>query len=178
MQDFSLHIASKDSVDTQSLFTMINKVYRNAEDDIWQKNHERISIDRLTEIIEKEELLLAKKGKNIAGCIHLEPVNNGLYKFKMLAANPIFKGMGVGSALVKFAEKTAVERDALKMQLELLVPTEFSHPDKVFLHNWYSRIGYKEISEHSVDYCHEGISKFLKTPCKAVVYQKPLVLLK
>ena len=178
MQDFSLHIASKDSVDVQSLCVMINKVYRKAEDDIWQKNHERISIDRLTEIIEKEELLLAKNNKAIAGCIHLEPVNTDLYKFKMLAANPQFKGMGVGSVLVKFAEKTAIERGALKMQLELLVPTEFNHPEKVFLHNWYSRIGYREISEHSVDYCHEGISKFLKTPCKAVVYQKPLVLLK
>ena len=155
---------------------MINKVYRKAEDEIWHKNHERISIERLTEIIEKEELLIAKNDKTLVGCIHLEPVSNSLHKFKMLAANPQFKGMGVGSKLIKFAEKTAIERGASKMQLELLIPTEFIHQDKVFLHNWYSRIGYKEISEHSVDYCHEGISKFLKTPCKAVVYQKPLVL--
>lgn len=175
MCNISLKIASFNDIDITVLVNMINAVYRNAEDEIWQKEHLRISAERLTEITEKQELLIALIGNEIAGCIHLEPVNDLLYKFKMLAANPKYKGIGVGSKLVKFAEETALKNGANTMQLELLVPTNFVHPDKVFLHNWYSKIGYVKQSVHSVDYCHDGISQFLKTPCNAIVYQKPLI---
>jgi len=61
------------------------------------------------------------------------------------------------------------------MHLELLVPTEFIHPDKVFLHNWYSRIGYQKIAEHDVDFVHAGLSKLLKTGCVAKVYEKVII---
>ena len=94
----------------------------------------------------------------------------------MLVANPIYKGKGVGSVLVSFAEQIASNHNATIMQLELLVPTEFEHPDKVFLHDWYSRIGYKKIAEHDVDYVHAGLSKLLKTGCVAKIYQKKLTL--
>lgn len=176
MADVQLKIASKNDIDTAALVNMINAVYRKAEDDIWQKEHQRVSHERLTEIIEKQELLIAIIDNDIAGCIHIEPVNVTLYKFKMLTANPKHKGIGIGSRLVKFAEETALKMGAETMQLELLVPTQFTHKDKVFLHNWYTKIGYVKKSTHSVDYCHDGISQFLKTPCKAIVYQKPLIL--
>ncbi|MDF1673269.1 MAG: GNAT family N-acetyltransferase [Vicingaceae bacterium] len=174
--DVQLKIASKQDINITALVNMINAVYRNAEDEIWQKEHLRISNDRLTEIIGKQELLIAVINDEIAGCIHLEPVNKLLYKFKMLAANPKYKGIGIGSKLVKFAEETAINYGADTMQLELLVPTDFIHEDKVFLNNWYSKIGYIKKSTHSVDYCHDGISQFLKVDCEAIVYQKPLIL--
>lgn len=175
MIDVQLKIASKKDIDIAALVNMINAVYRNAEDEIWQKEHQRVSLARLTEILEKQELLIATANNEIAGCIHLEPVSNNLYKFKMLTANPKYKGTGVGSKLVKFAEETAIKLGADTMQLELLVPTQFIHQDKVFLHNWYTKIGYVEKSTHSVDYCHDGISQFLKVDCKAIVYQKQLI---
>ncbi len=175
MCNISLKIASFNDINIAALVNMINAVYRNAEDEIWQKEHLRVSTERLTEIIEKQELLIAVSNNEIAGCIHLEPVNNKLYKFKMLVANPKYKGTGIGSKLVKFAEETALYNGASTMQLELLVPTKFIHQDKVFLHNWYSKIGYVKKSTHSVDYCHEGISQFLKVDCEALVYQKLLI---
>jgi len=60
------------------------------------------------------------------------------------------------------------------MQLELLVPTEFSQPNKVFLKNWYTRIGYRKVAEHSVDFVHDGLSTLLKTGCVAEIYHKVL----
>ena len=89
----------------------------------------------------------------------------------MLVANPEFKGCGVGSKLVDFAENQARKAGASKMQLELLVPTEVENNDKVFLHDWYSRIGYQKIAEHDVDHVHKGLSKLIQ------VHRTPLTLL-
>jgi len=158
-----------------SLVEMINKVYLKSEGDIWIEGHNRISQERLTEVIQNKELLIAIHQNKICGCIHLEKMDQNHYKFKMLVTNPKFKGKGLGSLLVNFAEQQVKELGASTMQLELLVPTEFEHPDKVFLTNWYTRIGYEKVGEHDVDYVHQGISQFLKTPCKAVVYQKKII---
>jgi len=92
----------------------------------------------------------------------------------MLVANPMCKGQGIGSILVNFAKEVAKANGANKMQLELLVPTEFSQPNKVFLKNWYTRIGYRKVAEHSVDFVHDGLSTLLKTGCVAEIYHKVL----
>ncbi len=156
------------------LVEMINAVYKKTEGNIWKTEHVRITQPRLLAIIAKKELLLALAGEEICGCIHLEPMSQTSYKFKMLVANPIFKGKGVGSALVAFAEREAKKEGAKLMQLELLVPTDFKHIDKVFLNNWYTRIGYQKTGVFDVEYLDPGLSKLLKTDCIAQVYQKTL----
>jgi len=154
------------------LVSMINKVYQESESDIWKVGHERIALLRMIEIIAKGELLLAVTDSEICGCIHLEPMDDVMAKFKMLVANPKFKGQGVGSMLVNYAEEVARVNGANKMQLELLVPTDFEQPDKIFLNSWYTRIGYQKTEEHDVEYLNPGLSKLLKTGCVAEIYHK------
>ncbi|MFB0925643.1 MAG: hypothetical protein QMB65_10250, partial [Vicingaceae bacterium] len=113
-------------------------------------------------------------GDSICGCIHIETMSKVMSKFKMLVANPLFKGVGVGSVLVKFAENEALKSGAAKMQLELLVPTGYKHSDKIFLNSWYTRIGYQKTAEHDVNYLDPGLTKLLKTDCVAEIYQKVL----
>jgi GNAT superfamily N-acetyltransferase len=156
------------------LVKMINDVYLESEKELWKDEHERTNKQRLLEIIGKGELLLAVEESDICGCIHLEPMSKSMSKFKMLVANPIFKGKGIGSILVDFAESEVRKTGATKMQLELLVPTGFVHPDKVFLSSWYTRIGYEKVAEESVDAAHDGLSKLLKTGCVAEIYHKDL----
>jgi GNAT superfamily N-acetyltransferase len=176
MTDVSLKIASiNDNINIPALVHMINEVYRSAEDYIWKPEHQRTSFERLNGVIASNELLIAYVNEEIAGCIHLEKINKQLYKFKMLAVPDLYKGNKLGSKLVAFAESTALSYGANTMQLELLTPVGFTHQNKLFLHNWYTKIGYLQKSIHSVDYCHPGISEFLKIDCNAVVYQKPLI---
>jgi GNAT superfamily N-acetyltransferase len=156
------------------LISMINQAYVESEGDIWKDEHQRITKTALLEIIDKRELLLAVNGDSICGCIHLEPMSKVMSKFKMLVANPLFKGVGVGSVLVKFAENEALKSGAAKMQLELLVPTGYKHSDKIFLNSWYTRIGYQKTAEHDVNYLDPGLTKLLKTDCVAEIYQKVL----
>lgn len=175
MKDIKTIVASQlDENQVGFLVSMINQVYQESEGDIWKAEHERISLPRMLEIIAKGELLLAVTDSEICGCIHLEPMDDVMAKFKMLVANPKFKGQGIGSMLVNYAEEVARVNGANKMQLELLVPTEFSHPDKVFLKNWYTRIGYQKIAEHAVDYADARLSALLKTGCVAEIYHKIL----
>ncbi len=175
MAAVELKIAStNDNLDLTALITMINAVYRSAEDYIWEDEHLRTSEERLAEVISNNELLLAYINNEVVGCIHLEKMNQQLYKFKMLAVPDEHKGNKLGSKLVGFAEETARLKGATTMQLELLMPVEIIHPNKEFLKSWYTKIGYLKQATHSVDYCHEGISQFLKINCVAEVYQKVL----
>jgi len=175
MSELELRIATKnDELKADLMAQIINHVYDVSEGNIWINDYKRTSKGQLIKLIRSGELLLAVKGNEFYGCVWLEKVNNETYKFKMLVANPVYKGTGIGSKLVKYAEKQAKEQGACKMQLELLVPTEFEHVDKVILTQWYTRIGYWKIAEHEIDYVHQGISAYLKTECIAQVYEKTL----
>ena len=57
----------------------------------------------------------------------------------MLSVDPQAFGAGSGRALLTFAEQ---HHGTPFMQLELLVPRGAPHPQKVRLHDWYSRLGY------------------------------------
>ena len=176
MPDIDLRIANReDEARKEEIADIVNKVYDESEGNIWVDDYKRTSKGNILKIIRDRELLIATAGEEFYGCIHLQRVNNNTFKFKMLVANPAHTRKGIGSLLVNFAEEQASKKGATYMQLELLVPTEFVHPDKVFLHNWYTRIGYQKIAEHDVDYVHRGISNFLKTGCVAKVYQKNLI---
>jgi hypothetical protein len=75
---------------------------------------------------------------------------------------------------VTFAERLSVERGLSVMQLELLVPREWTHPAKETLHAWYTRIGYRPVRTHTLD-GDPRLAALLATPCDLVVYQKDLI---
>jgi hypothetical protein len=60
------------------------------------------------------------------------------------------------------------------MQLELLVPSSWHHPSKVFLDDWYRRLGYRVIRTASVEDLHPALAPLIATPCQFVIYQKAL----
>ena len=175
MSEITLRIATEiDESKAEFIADIVNKVYKESEGKIWIDEHTRTSKNRILNTIHAKELILALKNDKFYGCIHLERINETKFRFKMLVANPEYKRTGIGSKLVTYAEQQAKNAGANRMQLELLVPTDFEHNDKIFLTNWYTRIGYQYISEHNVDYVHQGISKLLKTGCVAKVYEKDL----
>lgn len=165
-----------DNISIKELVALINAVYLASEASLWVENHRRISKERLTEIFNKNKLIIAKIGIEVVGCLHLEPINHEIYKFKMVAVDFKHKRKGIGGKLIQFAEQQALNSGAKIMQLELLVPDEAEHPDKVMLENWYTSIGYQLEDMQSVDYCHDGLAQFLITPCKAAIYRKALIL--
>ena len=92
----------------------------------------------------------------------------------MLVADPDRRGIGIGRDLVAFAEELSRQRGLGAMQLELLVPRGWTHPEKERLHAWYTRIGYAPVRSGTIDGSYPHLAPLLATPCDFVIYEKDL----
>jgi GNAT superfamily N-acetyltransferase len=110
----------------------------------------------------------------LAGAIRVQALSDVTGEFGMLAADPEHRGNGVGTVLVDFAEQHSRDRGMRTMQLEVLTPRTWRHPSKVFLDEWYRRIGYRVAHTTRVDETYPDLAPLLATPCQFVVYEKPL----
>jgi hypothetical protein len=59
----------------------------------------------------------------------------------MLVADPAQRGTGIGGALIRFAERWCAQQGLDTVQLEVLVPRNWTRPSKEGLKDWYSRLG-------------------------------------
>lgn len=66
------------------------------------------------------ELLLAKRGDHVLGCIALKPLEPGTAEIKRLFVRPQARGVGVGKALVTDLLKLAAERGYREVKLDTL----------------------------------------------------------
>jgi GNAT superfamily N-acetyltransferase len=95
-------------------------------------------------------------------------------EFGMLVADPERRGEGIGRNLVAFAEQRFRRRCVPTMQLELLVPRDWTHPTKEFLDAWYTRLGYRPVRTGRIDDDYPHLAPLLATPCDFVIYNKSL----
>ena len=77
----------------------------------------------------------------------------------MLCADPAHRGIGIGRELIRFAERKARADGMTTMQLELLVPRGWTHPEKQFLADWYSRIGYRVARTGTIDELYPDLAR-------------------
>jgi GNAT superfamily N-acetyltransferase len=92
----------------------------------------------------------------------------------LLAADPEHRGVGVGRELVRFAETLSRSRGLSTMQLGFVVPREWTHPVKQFLHEWYSRLGYRIVRKEDFREAEPEAAPLLATECDFLIYRKPL----
>ena len=128
----------------------------------------------MAELIGGGEIAVATIDGELVGSIRVRDLDADTGEFGILAGDPSRRGVGIGTALIAFAERLARDRGRRAMRLELLVPRTFDHPGKVFLDAWYGRIGYRPIEKRSVDEAHPELTPELATPCDFVVYEKAL----
>ncbi len=156
------------------LTRLINDVFRTAESGLWRDGAARTTPSELAELIAARQIAVARREGAIAGCVRIHDVAEDASEFGMLAADPGHRGIGVGRALVDFAEQHSRERGLRAMRLELLVPREWSHPSKEFLKSWYARMAYQPISTRPFDDLYPHLAPLLATPCELAVYEKSL----
>jgi N-acetylglutamate synthase-like GNAT family acetyltransferase len=154
---------------------LINRVYATAEAGLWVDDLSRTTTTEIRELIAAEEIALARTGPQVVGCVRIQQLEDRVGEFGLLAAHPAHRGEGVGRELVRFAEALSRQRGLEIMQLELLAPRDWSHPTKVFLDAWYTRIGYRPVRSSSIEESYPQLAPLLATPCDFVVYQKPLI---
>jgi GNAT superfamily N-acetyltransferase len=153
---------------------LVNEVYAVAENGLWVDDAARTTHDEVARLIRSGEITVARLGNRTVGCIRIQRLDADTSEFGMLAATPDQRGIGVGRALVSFAERDALDTGCATMQLELLVPRAWKHPSKEFLAGWYGRIGYTVIRKGRIDESYPHLAPLLATACDFVIYHKDL----
>jgi GNAT superfamily N-acetyltransferase len=154
--------------------TLVNRVYAAAEEGLWVEGATRTTTAEMADIVASGEIALARIDGQIVGAVRVQQLDASRGEFGMLVAEPARRNEGVGRELVAFAEELSRQRDLPVMQLELLVPREWTHPTKEFLGAWYTRLGYRPIRSGTIDESYPDLAPLLATPCDFVIYHKPL----
>ena len=148
-----------------ALVRIVNAAYSAGEHDIWQPGWQRVSVERMRELVAAGEIVVAGDGETPVGCMRLQRLDDDAAMFGMLSVDPAAHGTGLGKALIAFAEHAF---DVPEMELELLIPRGAAHPKKVRLHDWYTRLGYRQIGRRPFD------EPELIRPADLFVYRKRL----
>jgi len=166
--------AADDAGLVEQLTGLVNDVYAAAETGLWREGVARTSPSELVTFIRAGQIAVATRHAELAGAVRIHDVAEDTGEFGMLVATPEQRGTGVGGELVAFAEQRSRERGLRAMQLELLVPRGWRHPDKEFLKAWYTRLGYRQVGTRSIDETHPHLAPLLAIPCDVDVYEKHL----
>lgn len=165
---------SADPVVIGRIAALVNQVYAESEKGLWLGSTDRTSVDEVTTFVRAGEIAVARVDGDFAGSVRVQRLDETTGEFGMLAADPARRGLGIGRDLVAFAERVSRDAGCREMQLELLVPREWTHPAKQFLAEWYDRLGYRVThrADLAEDYPH--LAPSLATPCDFLVYRKDL----
>jgi GNAT superfamily N-acetyltransferase len=167
-------LAAADTDLVREITDLVNRVYTDAEEGLWVQGATRTTIGEMTKLIAAGEIVVARLDGRIAGVVRIRQLDARTGEFGMLVADPAHRGEGIGRQLIAFAENTSRRRGLIVMQLELLLPREWTHPTKAFLHGWYTRIGYRPVQSNTIDESYPQLAPLLATPCDFVVYHKDL----
>lgn len=166
--------AGSDPLLVKRIADLINEVYAVAEDGLWTGGATRTTAREVAELTRAGEIAVARLDGRVVGCIRVQRLDGRTGELGMLAADPAHRGIGVGRELIRFAERKCRAEDLRTMQLELLVPRDWTHPSKEFLDAWYTRIGYRVVRTGTIDEAYPELASQLATPCDFLVYQKDL----
>jgi GNAT superfamily N-acetyltransferase len=166
--------ASADAALMERITELTNEVYAVAEAGLWTDGATRTSVDEIVELTRAGEIAVARLGGRVVGCVRVQRLDERTGEFGMLCADPAERGIGIGRELVRFAEATSRANGMSTMQLELLVPREWTHPVKQFLAEWYSRIDYRIARTGTIEELYPNLAPLLATPCDFVIYRKDL----
>jgi ribosomal protein S18 acetylase RimI-like enzyme len=141
---------------------------------LWKHGATRTKVDEVAGLIRTGEIAVARLDDRIVGSVRVQRLDERTGEFGMLVADPADRGVGVGRELVRFAEQKCRADGLGTMQLELLVPRDWTHPVKEFLAAWYTRIGYRVVRTGTIDEAYPELAPHLATPCDFVIYEKDL----
>jgi GNAT superfamily N-acetyltransferase len=152
----------------EAIVRIVNAAYDKGETGIWQPEWRRTKREWIEEDVAQREIAVARGGDTMLGCIRVVRIRDDTAEFGQLAVAPEGWGQGVGRALIDFAERA---HDVDWMELELLVP-HAPHEHKRRLHEWYTRLGYREIGRRPFPLEYQGDQ--LAGPADLVTYRKAL----
>jgi GNAT superfamily N-acetyltransferase len=112
------------------LVDLVNQAYEIGEAGLWLNDATRTGATEIDEAIRSGGMLAATAGGQLVGCVYLRRLDPTTAAFGLLSVAPDHWGHGVGRELVNEAEHLMQSHGVTTMQLELLVPKGWVHPEK------------------------------------------------
>jgi len=163
-----------DEVLAEELAGIVNAAYAVGEAGLWRDGATRITPGEIAEAIRSGGVLAATLEGRLAGCAYVRPLDADTADLGLVSAAPDRWGSGVGRELVRAAEELMRSRGATTMQLELLVPRGWVHPEKDRLRGWYTRLGYRVVRTAPFEQVAAHLAPQLAVPCEFLIFRKPL----
>ncbi|MEV6348193.1 GNAT family N-acetyltransferase [Actinoplanes sp. NPDC051851] len=167
-------LADDDTALLTAVTEMVNQVYAESEEGLWQAGAARTTVGEVTVLAHLGELVVDMLDGELAGVVRVHQIDAHTGEIAMLAADPRRRGQGIGRDLVRWAESACRARGDRTMRLELLVPREFTLDSKEFLHGWYTRMGYAVQRTGQFEEEYPQLAPMLATPVDYRIYEKPL----
>jgi GNAT superfamily N-acetyltransferase len=165
---------ASDEVLVDELVRIVNEAYAVGEAGLWREGTARIGPGEIAEAIRSGGMLAATRDGRVVGCAYVRPLDAGAADLGLISAAPDRWGSGVGRELVRSAEELMRSRGATTMQLELLVPKGWVHPEKDRLRAWYTRLGYRVVRSAPIELVAAHLASKLAAPCEFLIFRKPL----
>ncbi|MCV7419535.1 GNAT family N-acetyltransferase [Mycobacterium yunnanensis] len=166
--------AASDVATVRDVVELVNKVYAVAEDGLWQQGATRTTRDEIIGFIRAGQIVVARLDDRIVGSIHVQRLDSDTAETGMLASDPDYRGMGIGRELRRFVVDQLRRDGVTVLQIELLVPRNWTQESKVFMADWNARSGYQVVRKGRFEDHYPHLAPRLATPCDFIVYNKPL----
>ena len=172
-----LKIESLDEQTLSQVYAILIHAYAETEVEIWGQNHIRISKQKFTTLIERNEIFGAFIENQPVGSVRLFKKTSETFSFGLLSADLNMQGKGIGNSLVSHIETVAKQKGATYMDIEILKAVALETPFKKKLKKWYTKLGYSFTHSSSFTELKPTIAekaKNLVQPCVFDCYQKVL----
>jgi GNAT superfamily N-acetyltransferase len=167
-------VVADDEAVAPELVSLINRAYALGEAGLWRDSVDRTDEAEIAEAVRAGQMLVARAGDRIAGCLRTRPLDLELSDVGLIGVDPGAWGGGTGRALIDAAEDLARSRGSHTMRLELLVPRTGAHPDKERLREWYTRRGYAVVDRVPMEDYLPHVAPLLSEPGDILLFEKPL----
>jgi GNAT superfamily N-acetyltransferase len=158
----------------EELARIVNGAYAVGEAGLWLEGTTRITPGEIAEAIRSGGMLAATREGRLVGCAYVRPLDAGTADLGLISAAPDQWGSGIGRELVRSAEELMRSHGVTTMQLELLVPKGWVHPEKDRLRSWYTRLGYRVVRSAPFEQVAAHLASRLAAPCEFLIFRKRL----
>lgn len=150
---------------------VVNDAYAIGEGDLFRPGHKRTAEDgaELVEIAEHGCLMVAMGGDEVVGTVKAVILGDMIGEVGLLSVAPHMGKQGIGSALMRAAERHLVEQGCGRVELRVLAPISGGHAGKEALQRMYERVGYGKVRVIPV---RPQMEATLVKECVFVVYDK------
>src|SRR5690625_1610839 len=121
MESIKIHMLPRHTSENRDtmehITTIINRVYRIAEEGLYKETANRTTIEEIMELTRNSEIAVARINETIVGSIRISQIDDHTGALGMLAVNDMFQQKGIGKKLIDFAEEKCREAQLEKIQL-------------------------------------------------------------